>query len=113
MAKSRSHSIANTNPTPQSVSKHDYHNSAGSSSNVTSGEQKKSVPVQVSNVRPDNIESKAKYTLYQIVNGREHEYGDRDGATLREQIAYEKLVYNSKEKVYVSKKGIKYRIRKR
>lgn len=97
MAKSKSHSIANTNPTPQSVSKRDYHNSAGSSSNV----------------RPDNIESKAKYTLYQVVNGKEHEYGDRDGAYIRDQIAYEKLVYNSKEKVYVSKKGIKYRIRKR
>ena len=62
-------------------------------------------------VRQDQINRNEEYVLYQIVNGKEHEYGTRSGAKLRDLIAHEDLVY--KNKVYQSRKGIKYIIRRK
>ena len=63
-------------------------------------------------IRPDQINRNEEYILYQIHDdGKEHEYGTRSGATLRDLIAHEALTY--KNKVYESRKKIKYIIRRK
>lgn len=66
--------------------------------------------------KASEISSRETYTLYRVGganNEKEVEYKDKTGSELRDDIAHEKLEYNRKEKVWVSKKGYKYAIRKK
>lgn len=63
-----------------------------------------------------NISSSETYTLFRVSgenNEKELMYKDKSGRDIRDDIAYEKLTFNRKEKVWVSKKGFKYVIRKK
>ena len=64
-------------------------------------------------IKPDQISSREEYVLYQVVNGVEHYYGDRSGAKLRDLISHDDMVWKSKEKMYESRKGKQYRIRRK
>ena len=95
--------------------------SRGSAGGMHSGYGSPNKPNNISAgriLKEDDISSKESYTLYRIVETkdggqREVEYKTKPGAELREDIAYERLDFNRKEKVWVSKKGNKYAIRKK
>ena len=81
-----------------------------STDNTTEKKRQSSTPATI---KPDQISSRSEYVLYQVINGKEHYYGDRTGAKLRDLISHDDMVWKSKEKMYESRKGKKYRIRKK
>ena len=90
-----------------------HYGSAGSSNIQTTAPTSRSSASSVNNLRPSSIASRETYVLYQITKSGEAKFGERSGADLRNSIAYNKLTYDSKRKVYVSKQGKLYRIRKK
>ena len=104
MAKSRSHSIANTNPTPRSVSKDNF-NSAHSEQKTTSSSLKKrdTVGEIVSKVEP-----KSRYQIFIMEGGKEKPYKDSEGNLQYRTGAQvtDKMIYNPAREGWESKKQI-------
>ena len=92
-------------------------NSGNSQTQSTTQSTRKTVDITVGRIsKASDISSREKYTLYRVGgtnNEKEVEYKDKSGSELRDDIAHEKLEYDRKEKVWVSRKGYKYAIRKK
>lgn len=104
MAKSRSHSIANTNPTPQSVSKDNFNSAHSEQSSMSSSSKKRATVGEI----VSKVEPKGRYQIFITEGGKEKPYKDSEGNLqfrTGTQVT-DKMVYNPAREGWESKKQI-------